>query len=949
MSREESPALQGRWWAIYLTLAVAAATAFFAFPLSVGARSAIDVAFPVSNVAAIVIGIRMFKPERLRPWILFAVGMVFFSAYNLTRAIARIDYGPGDPQIVIEQIFQAIGYVLVIAALVSLIYSRRGGESDRATLVDASILVIGVAIPFWVFLLGPLAHEQSLTLAARLSPMTSAVADLVLLAVSVRLAMSRGARTTAFFMLLVAMVMSLVGNTLVVPELHAGHALVQTSLFNLFLYAAYIFAGTAPLHPSMKALTDVGHHESRLTSSRLILFSVSSLTGLAAYGIQTLQGNEVDVPVILIGTITIFFLVLFRLAGMSEALQKREQSSRLLFESSPLPMWVFDIETLHFLAVNDAAISHYGFTRDEFLHMTIRDIRPDEDVAPLMEHLGDRDPKKLDEGVWRHCNKAGDTLDVEVVSHAITFEERAARLVVAIDVTQRNRVAREKESLEAQLQQAQKLEAVGQLAGGVAHDFNNLLAVILNYVRFVKDDLDPASAAHEDLEQVMEAGHKAAKLVRQLLAFSRREIVTPEVLDINEAVLEMEQILRRATKESISLVITPQAKLWHVQMDRGQLEQVLVNLAVNADGAMPDGGLLEITTSNQSIDEETAAQKAELRAGDYVRLSVSDNGFGMSQEVAARIFEPFFTTKPVGQGTGLGLATVYGIVKQTGGYIYVYSEESRGTTFNLYFPASFQDVDRRPEEIPTEKLAGGSETILVVEDEPGVRRIAERILTTAGYEVMSAEDPLDAIAMVHNSHRHIDLLLTDVIMPNLSGKELASRLRRMRPGLKTVFMSGYTDEIIAKQGVLEPGVRFLQKPFGAKELLPVLRDALAHQTQGEGMHEPRILIVDDEETMRQVLRLFLETNHYAIVGEAADGDEAIEMARTLDPDIIVLDHMLPGLDGSQVAPLLRIASPRSRILAFSGVLPEKPEWADGWLSKGHIGEILQLLEELVRR
>jgi PAS domain S-box-containing protein len=664
-----------------------------------------------------------------------------------------------------------------------------------------------------------------------------------------------------------------------------------------------------------------------------------------AYMIQTIRGRDVDVPVILVGTLIIFFLVLFRLAGMSEALEKREQSSRLLFESSPLPMWVFDVADLHFLAVNDAAVDHYGYSRDEFFSMTIRDIRPDTDVPQLLDHLAGRDPATFNEGEWHHRTKAGVELEVDVVSHAINFEDREARLVVAIDVTERNRVAREKDVLEGQLQQAQKLEAVGQLAGGVAHDFNNLLAVIMNYVRFVKEGLDPTSTAHEDLTQVVEAGNKAAKLVRQLLAFSRREIVTPEILDLNEVVTDMEKILRRTIKESISLVFSPQGNLRHIEMDRGRLEQVLVNLAVNADAAMPDGGFLEITTSNQTVDEEAASQKAELHAGNYVRLSVSDNGFGMSQEVAGRIFEPFFTTKPVGQGTGLGLATVYGIVKQTGGYIYVYSEESRGTTFNLYLPATSAATEKRLDQAPVQ-LAGGSETILVVEDEPGVRRIAERILSSAGYQVMSTEDPLDAIELVRSDERHFDLLLTDVIMPNLSGKELALRLRRLRPGLRALFMSGYTDEIIAKQGILEPGVRFLQKPFGAEELLPAVREVLNSHSNGLTSHHPRILIVDDEEPMRNVLRLFLETNHFNVVGEAAGGETAIEMARVLDPDIIVLDYAMPGMDGAEAAPLLRVAAPRSRILAFSAALTCLPEWADGFLTKERIGEMLPELEKL---
>ncbi|HET7481602.1 MAG TPA: PAS domain S-box protein, partial [Actinomycetota bacterium] len=411
-----------RWWIAYSALGLAAIAAFFAFPLSTGVRSAIEVAFPLSNVVAIVVGVRMFRPERTGPWMLFAVGMAFFTAYTLARAVARIGVGPSDPQTLLEQIFQAIGYVLVIAALVSLIYSRRGGESDRTTLIDASILVIGAAIPFWVFVLAPLAHNASFSLGARLSPMSSAVADLVLLAVSVRLALSRGARTTAFSLLIAAMVSSLVANTMVVPALSGGSALTQTSPFNIFFLAAYLFAGAAPLHPSMKALTDVGHHESRLTAARIVMFSLASLTGWMSYLVQVVRALPVDFTVVLMGTVVIFFLVLLRLVGIADALERREQSARLLFESSPLPMWVYDANDMRFLAVNDAAVHHYGYQRDEFLTMTLREIRPEEDVRALEEHMETVNPWTMNHGLWRHRKRDGSVIDVEVASHGVTFD-----------------------------------------------------------------------------------------------------------------------------------------------------------------------------------------------------------------------------------------------------------------------------------------------------------------------------------------------------------------------------------------------------------------------------------------------------------------------------------------------------------------------------------------------
>jgi two-component system cell cycle sensor histidine kinase/response regulator CckA len=516
---------------------------------------------------------------------------------------------------------------------------------------------------------------------------------------------------------------------------------------------------------------------------------------------------------------------------------------------------------------------------------------------------------------------------------------------VAQDVTEKKRVESEKEKLEGQLRQSQKLEAVGQLAGGVAHDSNNLLAVILNYGKFVQEDLEPGTSTHEDVTQVLSAADKAARLVKQLLAFSRREIVKPEIIDLNDVVDELHRLLARTTKESIKIVVDLGEDLWRTNADPGQIEQVLLNLAVNADAAMPDGGTLSIRTSNQHLSEEAAAQRAELTPGNYVCVSVSDDGVGMSEATAAHMFEPFFTTKGIGEGTGLGLSTVYGIVKQAGGYIYAYSEEGRGTTFNIYLPATDAvALSKTVGPFPT-TARDGSGTILVVEDEDGVRAITERILTEGGYDVLVASDPFTAFDLASETDR-IDLLLTDVIMPGLSGRELAHRLQSLRPGLKTVFMSGYTDEIIARQGVLEDGVTFLQKPFGADDLLSLVRDVLDDDRHPRLERASTVLVVDDEEPMRQVLELVLGTHGFKVVGSAASASEAIEMARDHHPDLIILDQSMPGTTGAEAAPKLREASPQSKICAFSGILVDPPSWADAFLSKEKIGELPPMLEEL---
>ena len=945
--------LPERAWLVFLCVGVAILAAYFALPIGDKARAVLDVLFSLAAVVAIGAGLYFHRPERRRPWVLYGVGMTLFLFDVLVQAYSVIVHEATEKDAG-NDIFESIAYVVIITALLSLVYSRDGGDRDRTSLIDASIVVAGATMVTWVFFMAPFALDASRPLSERIMEMTYPVANLILLAVSVRLAVSRGTRTPAFFLLLLAMLASLIANTMSLEQLRVHGFVETTAPLNMIGMLATIFAGAAPLHRSMRSLTEVGHHESRLTVTRMMLFLGASATGVLTYVIERIRGNEVQVPVLLGGSLLIFLLVLVRLASLGRAMQRSEdalraseENSRLLFESSPLPMWVFDQETLRFLAVNDAATAHYGYARDEFLTMKITDIGPPDHAKGLVDEV-DRiradGPGVERRGQWVHHVKDGRSIDVDVVSQSIDFRGRAASLVVAQDVTARRLVEREKENLEEQLRQSQKLEAVGQLAGGVAHDFNNLLAVVLNYARFVRDDMPEDSPGHEDMTQILSAANKASRLVRQLLAFSRREIVMPEVLDVNDIVSDIHRLLTRTTKESITILVDLGENLWSAEADRGQMEQILLNLAVNADAAMPDGGTLQIKTSNRIIDERTAAQKAELRAGAYVCLSVSDDGTGMSKETEAHIFEPFFTTKEVGEGSGLGLSTVYGIVKQAGGYVYVYSEEGRGTTFNIYLPATdaVPGAESRPElDLGTHN---GTETILVVEDEEGVRDITQRILVAAGYEVIVAESPAVAIEMME-SDRHVDLLLTDVIMPGLSGRELALKLQSERPDLKTIFMSGYTDEIIARQGILDDGVTFLQKPFGAEDLLPLITEVLGNQQQPLADPVLSVLIVDDEEPMRQVLKILLETN-FRIVGEAATGQEAIELAGRLRPDLIVLDHFMPGMTGADTAPLLRQACPTSRICAFSAVLDEAPPWADAFLKKERIGELPPVLDAL---
>src|SRR5213080_4432780 len=500
------------------------------------------------------------------------------------------------------------------------------------------------------------------------------------------------------------------------------------------------------------------------------------------------------------------------------ALRESEAQYRSLFESTPYPMWVFDLETHRVLAVNGAAIKHYGYSREEFLALRIEDLRPAEDIPALHRHLKTMPGDYHNAGTWRHRKKDGTLIEVETSGHGITFAGRRAEQVVINDVTERKR-------LEEQFRQAQKMEAVGRLAAGVAHDFNNLLTAILGTTDLMLEDLPPGDPDREGLLDIRSASERAAVLTRQLLTFSRQQVVSPQVLRLNDLILELEKLLRRLLGEDVAIRVAVAPDCGGVKADPGQLEQVIVNLAVNARDAMPNGGRLTLETKNVDLDADYPTDRVTIPAGRYVMLAVTDTGTGMDAQTKARIFEPFFTTKPVGKGTGLGLATVYGIVKQFGGYIWVDSEPQGGTTFRIYLP-EVQEAAPQPGAAVASVAGDGSETVLLVEDEAMVRTLARKALEAHGYRVLEAGA---APAALELSERHvgpINLLLTDVVMPGMSGRELAHRLLQGRGTLRVLFMSGYTDDAVLRHGVLEEGMAYLQKPFTPDKLARKVREVI---------------------------------------------------------------------------------------------------------------------------
>ena len=504
-------------------------------------------------------------------------------------------------------------------------------------------------------------------------------------------------------------------------------------------------------------------------------------------------------------------------------LRASEERYRRLFEGTPVPMWVASPETGALLAVNEEACRHYGYSRQELMELTMDAlVLPEGTELPPALQGGEAG----DEALTWHRRKDGTPLAVEVNLHEIELEGGPARLVAIHDITERKRAEWALRRSEEQLRQAQKMEAIGSLAGGIAHDFNNLLSVILSYSEMTLATLRPGDELRTDIEQINQAGVRAAELTRQLLAFSRRQVLEPRVIDLNAVLSGLEKMLRRLLGEDVEVSLLTAQGLGRVNADPSQIEQIVMNLAINARDAMPQGGKLTLETANVDVVAAYAEAHVGITPGPYVMLAVADTGTGMDKATQARVFEPFFTTKGVGKGTGLGLSTVYGIVKQSGGHIWLYSELGEGTTFRIYLPRT----DAAPDTLATSSGHGaaleGHETILLVEDDVQVRATSLAILRRYGYHVLEAQNGGEALLICERFAAKIDLMVTDVVMPLMSGRELATRLKTLRPEMRVLYASGYTENAIVYHGVLDSGVSFLQKPITPEALGRKVREVL---------------------------------------------------------------------------------------------------------------------------
>ena len=615
------------------------------------------------------------------------------------------------------------------------------------------------------------------------------------------------------------------------------------------------------------------------------------------------------------------------------SLRESEERYRLIFNENPQLMWMYDEQSLQLLDVNRAALAAYGYSREEFLKLTVLDlVHPQELEQAHAVLVRERRPGPRS-GVWKHVRKDHCAMTVQGWSHPLPIQGHSARLAVAFDVTRQ-------QALEKQLRQAQKMEAVGELAGGIAHDFNNLLTVINGYAEIALKHA-VGSPAEPMITAIQQAGRRAAELTQQLLAFSRRQVLQPDVFNLNDTVLGMRAMLRRVVPESVDMLYDLAPDLAPVRADATQIEQVLLNLVLNArDACEGRTGRIAIESRNTTVEGELAARTG-LTPGPYALVAVTDSGCGMDTATCARIFEPFFTTKQRGRGTGLGLPMSYGIVKQSGGHISVYSEPGVGTSVKVYLPAA-PGLQPQPAAPVADGLAlapGGRETILLVEDSEQVRTFTRLVLEQLGYHVLEAGDGSAALELSASFGQEIHLLLTDVILPRLSGREVALRLAPQRPRMKVLFISGYTENAIVHHGVLDPGLNYLAKPFSPEALARKVRDVL------DQPQRPRCVLLASPPTgaRRQACEALRKAGYEII--EAAQSADALKLTRRRAVDLIVSWLAMPGYSPSEELAFFRQEFRHIRIIAIGDADTGLP--ADHFLTGGDPADLLSAVRGLI--
>ena len=601
--------------------------------------------------------------------------------------------------------------------------------------------------------------------------------------------------------------------------------------------------------------------------------------------------------------------------------RKKIESEKLnllnIIDSSLNEIYIFDAETLKFDYLNLGALKNTGYSMEEMRQMTPLDIKPDFNLNTFVSMLDSLQSGEV--GLLQfettHKRKDGTTYPAEVHLQLHKHLDKAKFLAVINDAT-------ESKSLREQLLASQKMDAIGKLAGGIAHDFNNLLTVILGYGEELLDTLPPESNFIMEVEEIVKAGTRASNLTRQLLTFSRKQVVQPRILNVNELIVNLQNMLQHLLGVDIVIQTKPADDLEVIKTDIGQFEQIIVNLALNARDAMPKGGKLTIETANLTVGQDFVRSNIEVKPGKYVVLAITDTGCGMDKETQGRIFEPFFTTKAAGKGLGLGLSTVYGIVKQAEGSIIVHSEPGAGTCIKILLPTSSASAAVNQPPSIARDMMGKGEHILIVEDEVPLLNFLSKLIRNIGYKVSSKSSSIEALELIQHGLKP-DLIITDVIMPVLNGKDLADRIKKILPSPRVLFMSGFSDESVMPHGVLEDGVPYIQKPFTAKEIAQKIHDLLADDTKLNTSAE--ILMLDDEDSLRTLMQRVCTRRGHSFTG-AANLEDALLALSQKKFDVLLVDMHLFCMDGVHALEQIRKAGITTPAIVFSGAInPEERE------------------------
>ena len=832
--RHLPPGVTNRLWVGYLLVTAAAfALVSFAGPrLQMGVCSVLG----LSGAAAVVAGIYIFDPQPRRPWWLLGAGQLFFAAGDLATSLSHTPLAATTFPSVPEFLYLAAYPVATLGF--ALLVVRRPLGAGWTVLLDGGILTVGIALLVWVAFADPILNASGVSRLDQTVQIAYLLCDVALIGFVSCLLLGSETGTPAIRLFALSVVAMLIGDGLN----GSGTGWTTSTPAMLAGFAQFGLWGAAALHPSMARPAQLNLRRSqRMTPVRLATLVASGLVAPAVLTVQGLTGSQIDFGTISLGGVLIVILAITSMTDMvqeqtaaaekqlvlEERFRQTSETLKAILDSSPLPIVVVDRHR-RVLFWSRAAEQLFGYAAAEVMGQRSPIVPPDqasEGKAVMPRVLAGA--SIVEQELPSHTK---DGRPINVRAHFAPIADESGRILGAISLMEDTS---ELDRLQAELFEARKLESVGRLAGGIAHDFNNILTAIIGFADLSLDE-PPGADLTEYVTGIRDAADRAAGLTHQLLAFSRRQMLQPQVLAVNEVASGVESMLRRLIGEQIELKMSLDPAAGFLRADRIQLEQVILNLTLNSRDAMPTGGQLVVATGHQHYGHASRSRPRELDPGEYVTISVSDTGLGMDAETRDHIFEPFFTTKSRGRGTGLGLATTYGIIKQSGGSVLVESEPGHGTTFRIYFPTVMREAT-----IPADS-AGGPEVpvpagrrsgrILLVEDEPGLRDIARRVLARAGFEVTAAAGPDEAILEAESTTEPFDLLLSDVVMPGMRGPELAIRLRSRQPGLRVLLASGYAEEIV--EGGRDDSQPFLAKPFSAESLLAAVDAALGSAGTG---------------------------------------------------------------------------------------------------------------------